>query len=51
MTEKDGIVAEWVQSAVQPYIVATTAFAEGFDYSHVRLVINVNEPESIVSFA
>jgi superfamily II DNA helicase RecQ len=50
-TEKEAIVAQWIQSAVQPYIVATTAFAEGFDYPHVRLVINVNEPESMVSFA
>jgi superfamily II DNA helicase RecQ len=40
-----------LQSAVRPYIVATTAFAEGFDYPHVRLVINMNEPESMVSFA
>lgn len=49
--EKEAIVSEWVQSAAQPYIVATTAFAEGFDYAHMRLVINVNEPESMVSFA
>jgi superfamily II DNA helicase RecQ len=51
LTEKEAIVTGWLQSAVRPYIVVTTAFAEGFDYPHVRLVINVNEPESIVSFA
>lgn len=34
-----------------PYIVATTALAEGFDYPYVRLVINVDEPESLVIFA
>lgn len=34
-----------------PYIVATTALAEGFDYPHVRLVLNVNGPESLVIFA
>jgi superfamily II DNA or RNA helicase len=49
--EKDAVVAKWIQSAAQPYIVATTAFAEGFDYPYVRLVINVNEPESVVLFA
>lgn len=32
------------------FIVATTALAEGFDYPHVRLVVNVNEPESLVIF-
>jgi superfamily II DNA helicase RecQ len=51
VTEKEAIVTGWLHTAAQPYIVATTAFAEGFDYSHIRLVINVNEPESIVSFA
>jgi superfamily II DNA helicase RecQ len=51
VTEKEAIVTGWLHTAAQPYIVATTAFAEGFDYSHVRLVINVNEPESIVLFA
>lgn len=50
-TEKEATVAEWVQSPAQPYIVATTAFAEGFDYPYVRLVVNVNEPESMVTFA
>ena len=49
--EKDAIIAGWIQSAAQPYIVATTAFAEGFDYPYVRFVINVNEPESMVLFA
>ncbi|KAM0721351.1 hypothetical protein Q7P37_002275 [Cladosporium fusiforme] len=34
-----------------PYIVATTALAEGFDYAHVRFVMNVDEPESLVIFA
>lgn len=30
--------------------MATAALAEGFDYPHVRLVMNVNEPESLVIF-
>ncbi|KAK0949655.1 hypothetical protein LTS01_025774, partial [Friedmanniomyces endolithicus] len=46
--DKGKIVADWIKSVDQPYIVATTAFAEGFDYPYVRLVINVNEPESLV---
>ena len=49
--EKGEIVHGWTSSAVRPYLVATTAFAEGFDYPHVRLVINVGEPESLVLFA
>ncbi|KAK0924951.1 hypothetical protein LTR29_018106 [Friedmanniomyces endolithicus] len=49
--DKGKIVADWIKSVDQPYIVATTAFAEGFDYPYVRLVINVNEPESLVLFA
>jgi hypothetical protein len=34
-----------------PYIVATIALVEGFDYPHVRLVVNVDELESLVIFA
>lgn len=49
--EKKKILADWIGSSDRPYIVATAAFAEGFDYPHVRLVMNVNEPESLVLFA
>ena len=49
--EKSEIVRGWTQSAGQPFMVATSAFAEGFDYPHIRMVINVNEPDSIVLFA
>ena len=49
--EKNVIVADWIRSTSQPCIVATRAFAEGFDYPHVRVVINVNEPDSLVLFA
>ncbi|KAK0857200.1 hypothetical protein LTS16_026735, partial [Friedmanniomyces endolithicus] len=49
--EKGQIVAGWIESPAQPFLVATSAFAEGFDYPHVRLVINVNEPDSLVLFA
>ncbi|KAK0773172.1 hypothetical protein LTR75_017205 [Friedmanniomyces endolithicus] len=49
--EKGQIVAGWIESPTQPFLVATSAFAEGFDYPHVRLVINVNEPDSLVLFA
>jgi superfamily II DNA helicase RecQ len=51
VTEKEAIVIGWLHTVAQPYIVAIIAFAEGFDYSHVRLVININELESMVSFA
>lgn len=48
---KKSILDHWVMTQDTPHIVATTALAEGFDYPHVRLVINVNEPESLVIFA
>ena len=49
--EKKQILDRWTQVPNTPYIVATTALAEGFDYPHVRLVMNVDEPESLVIFA
>ncbi|OQN95085.1 hypothetical protein B0A48_18821 [Cryoendolithus antarcticus] len=49
--EKGEKVAKWLALTDKPYLVATSAFAEGFDYPHGRLVINVNERESIVLFA
>jgi superfamily II DNA helicase RecQ len=49
--EKKQILDRWTQTPDTPYIVATTALAEGFDYPHVRLVMNVDEPESLVIFA
>jgi superfamily II DNA helicase RecQ len=49
--EKNEALETWTRSCSQPCIVATAALAEGFDYAHVRMVINVNEPESIVLFA
>ena len=49
-TEKKQILDRWTQAPDTPYIVAT-ALAEGFDYPHVRLVMNVDEPESLVIFA
>ena len=48
--EKKDILERWTQDVSRPFIVATTALAEGFDYPHVRLVVNVNEPESLVIF-
>ena len=49
--EKKQILDHWIQNPDTPYIVAITALAEGFDYPHVRLVINIDEPESLVIFA
>lgn len=49
--DKKRILTDWVRRADKPFIVATTALAEGFDYPHVRLVVNVNEPESLITFA
>ncbi|KAM0720756.1 hypothetical protein Q7P37_004893 [Cladosporium fusiforme] len=49
--QKKEILDRWVRTPDTPYIVATTALAEGFDYAHVRFVMNVDEPESLVIFA
>jgi superfamily II DNA helicase RecQ len=49
--EKKEILDRWIRTPGTPYIVATTALAEGLDYPHVRLVMNVDEPESLVIFA
>jgi superfamily II DNA helicase RecQ len=49
--EKKQILDRWTQAHDTPYIVATTALAEGFDYPHVRLVMNVDEPESLQTHA
>ena len=48
---KKAIPDRWVQTPDVPYIVATTALAGGFDYPYVRLVLNIDEPESLVIFA
>jgi superfamily II DNA helicase RecQ len=49
--EKKQILDCWTQNIDSPYIIATTALAEGFDYPHVRLIMNVDELESLVIFA
>ena len=49
--EKNEVLERWTGSSDHICIVATAALAEGFDYAHVRMVINVNEPDSIVLFA
>ncbi|TKA62503.1 hypothetical protein B0A55_10994 [Friedmanniomyces simplex] len=50
-TVKKAILDRWVQTPEIPYIVATTALAGGFDYPYARLVLNIDEPESLVIFA
>ena len=49
--EKSETLSGWIKSPNQPYIVATAAIAEECDYPQIRLVIDVNEPESIILFA
>lgn len=49
--EKKTILDGWIQTPGAPSTVATTALAEGFDYPHVRLVMNIDEPESLVILA
>jgi superfamily II DNA helicase RecQ len=49
--EKKQILDRWIQAPNTPYIITTTALAEGFDYPYIRLVINIDDPESLVIFA
>jgi superfamily II DNA helicase RecQ len=49
--QKKELLRMWLASLDQPYIVATSTLSAGFDYAHVRLVIYVNEPSSLVDFA
>jgi hypothetical protein len=49
--QKEELLRTWLHSSDQPYIVATSALSAGFDYAHVRLVIHVDEPSSLIDFA
>ncbi len=49
--QKEELLRTWLYSSDQPYIVATSALSAGFDYAHIRLVIYVNEPSSLIDFA
>lgn len=49
--ERKAILDRWTRDPLRPYVVATSALAEGFDDPHVRFVVNVGEPESLVVFA
>ena len=49
--EKKQMLDRWIHALDTPYIVATTALAEGFDYPHIRLVMNIDEPDSLIIFA
>ena len=49
--EKALALKRWTDSRHCPFLVATTALSEGFDYPHVRLVVNVDEHDSLIIFA
>ena len=49
--EKEELLEDWTSTPEQPYLVATSALSAGFDYAHVRLVMHVGEPNSLVDFA
>ena len=49
--QKEELLRMWPASSDQPYMVATSALSAGFDYAHVRLVVHVKEPSSLVDFA
>nr|XP_023922639.1 uncharacterized protein LOC112034089 [Quercus suber]POE97743.1 atp-dependent dna helicase tlh1 [Quercus suber] len=49
--DKRAILTTWTTDATQPFLIATTALAEGFDHPSVRVVINVGAPRSLLTFA
>ena len=49
--QKEELLRMWPASSDQPYMVATSALSVGFDFAHVRLVVHVKEPSSLVDFA
>ena len=49
--EKKQMLDRWIHALDTPYIVATTALAKGFDYPHVRLVMNIDELDLLIIFA
>jgi len=48
--EKSAFLQQWTRDPKTPFLVATTALAEGFDYPHVRVVIVVDVPIDLVVF-
>lgn len=48
---KQAVLAAWTTDPTAPFLVATTALAEGFDYPYVRVVINVGAPRTLLTFA
>lgn len=49
--EKETLLRTWLAESKEPYLVATSALGAGFDYAHVRLVMHIGEPNSLVDFA
>jgi superfamily II DNA helicase RecQ len=49
--EKEELLQTWLACPNQLYLVATSALGASFDYTHVRLVMYVDEPHSLVDFA
>ena len=49
--EKQELLRTWLTTPKLPYIVATSALSASFDYPHVRLVMHLGEPRSLVDFA
>jgi superfamily II DNA helicase RecQ len=48
---KAAILSSWIADKGQPVIVATSALGIGFDYSHVRWVIQVDAPRRASAFS
>ncbi|KAK4552367.1 hypothetical protein LTR86_010381 [Recurvomyces mirabilis] len=47
---KTVFLQEWTKDPQRPFLVATTALAEGFDYPYVRLAAIVDEPQDLMVF-
>lgn len=49
--ERRAILEEWLDSAKQPIIAATSALGPGFDHPRVRLVVHVDAPDRLTDFS
>lgn len=48
---KEYIISSWLNNHNCPCIVATSALGIGFDYAHIRMVVHVDAPTSMMDFS
>ena len=45
------MLRRWMNGEGGPFLVGTSGLGTGLNYKHVRLVVHVDEPYSLVAFA